>query len=122
MVLIHSLLYQCPDPNATSGTASDHISIKAIREDNPMNGVSTLDLVLYKNIYSVTEALKSPYKMIAADVDNSNDITVLDLLELRKLILGIYDKLPNNSSWKFIPKAYTFKDVTALGVILRKMH
>ena len=97
---------------------SDHISIKAIRDDNPMNGVSTLDLVLIQKHILGTEALKSPYKMIAADVDNNNDITVLDLLELRKLILGIYDKLPNNSSWKFIPHSYKFPDPNSPGVIL----
>jgi hypothetical protein len=59
-----------------------------------------------------TETLKSPYKMIAADVDNNNDITAIDLLELRKLILGIYDELPSNTSWKFIPKSYTFSDAS----------
>ena len=54
---------------------SDHISIKAIRDDNPMNGVSTFDLVDTKHIL-VLKHWKSPYKMIAADVDNNNDITV----------------------------------------------
>ncbi|MEP7269115.1 MAG: dockerin type I domain-containing protein [Saprospiraceae bacterium] len=51
------------------------------------------------------ERLKSPYKKIAADVNNDNDISAIDLLELRKLILGIYDKLPDNTSWKFVPKS-----------------
>ncbi|MEP7268932.1 MAG: SdrD B-like domain-containing protein [Saprospiraceae bacterium] len=86
-------------------------SIKALRDDNPMNGVSTLDLVLIQKHILGTESLKSPYRMIAADVNNSNDISVVDLLELRKLILGIYDKLPDNTSWKFVPKSYTFSDL-----------
>ena len=87
-------------------------SIQALRNDNPMNGVSTLDLVLIQKHILGTERLKSPYKMIAADVDNNRDISAIDLLELRKLILGIYDKLPDNTSWKFVPKSYTFDDVT----------
>jgi hypothetical protein len=87
-------------------------SIRALRDDNPMNGVSTLDLVLIQKHILGTESLKSPYRMIAADVDNNNDITAIDLLELRKLILGLYDKLPNNTSWKFVPKSYTFSDPT----------
>ncbi|MBP6794249.1 MAG: T9SS type A sorting domain-containing protein, partial [Saprospiraceae bacterium] len=57
-----------------------------------------------------TESLKSPYKMIAADVNNDKDITAIDLVELRKLILGIYDKLPESTSWKFVPKSYVFID------------
>ena len=49
--------------------------------------------------------------MIAADINNNDDISVLDLIELRKLILGLYDKLPNNTSWKFVPKSHTFTDI-----------
>ena len=55
-----------------------------------------------------TELLNTPYKMIAADVNSNNDISAVDLLELRKLVLGIYDKLPESTSWKFIPKPHTF--------------
>ena len=86
-------------------------SIQALRDDNPMNGVSTLDLVLMQKHILGTDRLKTPYKMIAADINNDKDISAIDLLELRKLILGIYDKLPENTSWKFIPKSYNFTDV-----------
>ncbi|MEP7321531.1 MAG: hypothetical protein ABI761_06415 [Saprospiraceae bacterium] len=85
-------------------------SISASRDDNPMNGVSTLDLVLIQKQVLGTEKLKSPYYMIAADVNSDDDIDVVDLVELRKLILGIYDKLPNSPSWKFIPKSYVFQN------------
>ncbi|MEP7266358.1 MAG: dockerin type I domain-containing protein, partial [Saprospiraceae bacterium] len=92
---------------------NDSYTIKAIRDDEPMNGVSTLDLVnIQKHILGI-ERLKSPYKMIAADVNNDNDISAIDLLELRKLILGIYHKLPDNTSWKFIPKSYVFPDINS---------
>jgi hypothetical protein len=42
--------------------------------------------------------------MIAADVNNDSSIKVSDLLQLRKLILGLYenDVLPNNNSWRFV--------------------
>ncbi|HQW02104.1 MAG TPA: hypothetical protein PLR30_06495, partial [Saprospiraceae bacterium] len=86
-------------------------TLKAQRDDNPMNGVSTLDMILIQKHILGTEQLKSPYKMIAADVNNSDDISVQDLIELRKLILGMYEKLPNNTSWKFIPKSHQFVDV-----------
>ena len=84
--------------------------ISARRDDNPLNGVSTLDLVLIQKHILGAEPLNSPYKMIAADVDGNNAVTAIDLLELRKLILGIYEKLPNIESWKFVPKSYTFTD------------
>jgi hypothetical protein len=89
---------------------NENQSLKALRDDSPMNGISTLDLVLIQKHILGTEPLKSPYKVIAADVDNSNDVSVIDLIELRKLILGLYDKLPNSTSWKFIPGSYQFAD------------
>ena len=48
--------------------------------------------------------------MIAADVNNSKDISSVDLIELRKLILGVYNELPNNDSWRFVDATYNFID------------
>jgi hypothetical protein len=80
------------------------------RNDLPMNGVSTLDLLLIEKHIKGEYALSSPYIMIAADADRSGEINVIDLIELRKLILGIYDVLPRNESWRFIPKTHQFSD------------
>jgi hypothetical protein len=65
------------------------------------NGVSTLDLIQIKNTYLGKKVLESPYQLVAADANRSNAITVLDMVELRKLILGIYSELPHNTSWRF---------------------
>ena len=54
--------------------------------------------------------LDSPYKIIAADVNNSETIDGLDLVELRKLILGIYEELPQNYSWRFVDSDFVFAD------------
>ena len=77
-------------------------------DDNPLNGVSTYDLVLISKHILGQEPLSSPYKMIAADANQSNSITTFDIVELRKLILGIYNELPNNSSWRFVDADYVF--------------
>lgn len=78
------------------------------RTDNSLNGVTTLDLALITKHILGVQALGSPYKMIAADANKSGTITTFDVVELRKLILGIYDSLPNNKSWRFVPKVYNF--------------
>ncbi len=77
-----------------------------------MNGVSTLDLVLIQKHILQINNLNSPYKMIAADINMDDNITAIDLIELRKLILGIYVEFPDNESWRFIDKSYTFTDAT----------
>ena len=43
-------------------------------------------------------------------MNKDNELTSVDLIELRKLILGIYNELPNNDSWRFVDKAYIFQD------------
>ncbi len=80
------------------------------KDINPMNGVSTLDLLLIQKHILGIQLLNSPYKMIAADVNKSNDISSVDLLELRKLILGVYDSFQGNESWRFVPSAFKFRN------------
>lgn len=78
------------------------------RKDNILNGVTTYDLVLMsKHILGLTP-FDSPEKMIAADANRSGSLTTFDIVEFRKLILGIYDTLPNNQSWRFWDKSFVF--------------
>jgi hypothetical protein len=81
------------------------------KDDNPLNGVTTYDLVLISKHILGLEPLNSPYKMIAADANKSGSITTFDIIELRKLILGIYTELPNNTSWRFVDKAFQFPNL-----------
>lgn len=75
---------------------------------NPLNGVSTYDLVLiHKHIIGL-EPLDSPYKLIAADANQDGKVTSFDIITLRKLILGITSELPNGKSWRFVPNDYLF--------------
>ena len=78
------------------------------RDDNPLNGTTTYDLVLISKHILGTEPLNSPYKMISADANKSGSVTSFDIVELRKLILGIYTNLPNNKSWRFIDSSFVF--------------
>ncbi len=77
-------------------------NVSAYKNDDPLNGVSTLDLVLIQRHILGQEDLGSPYKMIAADINNDQKVSSIDLVELRKLILGVYTDLPNNTSWRFV--------------------
>lgn len=84
--------------------------IEPNKDTEYLNGVSTLDLIFMQRHILGLERLDSPYKLIAADADNSQDITAIDLIELRKLILGVYQELPENTSWRFVDALYQFQD------------
>jgi len=76
------------------------------------NGVSTLDLVLIQRHVLGIEYLDSPYKLIAADVNNNGGINTSDLIHLRKLILGIDMSFTSNTSWRFVEGNHLFIDPT----------
>jgi len=85
---------------------------KPIKDDYPLNGVTTFDLVLISRHYRGIELLSTPYKIIAADANRDGLVTVEDSIELTKLILGIYTELPNNTSWRFVDKSFEFPDAS----------
>ena len=79
------------------------------KDGNDLNGVTTYDLVLISQHILSLNTISSPYKLIAADANKSNSVSALDIVELRKLILGVYDLgLPNTTSWRFVDKAFVF--------------
>lgn len=90
-------------------TGADYI-LTPFKNDDPLNGVSTYDLsLLHQHIIGLTP-LDHPYKIIAADVNNNRSVTTADILELRKLILGVYSSLPNNTSWRFVDADFVFPE------------
>lgn len=67
-----------------------------------LNGVSVVDLCKIAQHITGINPLPSPYALLAADANQSGSITTFDIVELRKLIYGIYSSLPTNTAWKFI--------------------
>jgi hypothetical protein len=86
--------------------------IYPVKNDDYTNGVSTLDLVLIQRHILGIASLDSPFKVVAADINNDEKISSSDLLQLRKLILGTIIELPDNGSWRFIDSGFEFPDPT----------
>ncbi|GIV31814.1 MAG: hypothetical protein KatS3mg030_116 [Saprospiraceae bacterium] len=85
-------------------------TVTPAKDDNWTCGVTTFDLVLISKHILGIQLLDSPYKIIAADANNNRKVSTVDIVELRKLILNITEKTPNNTSWRFIDAAYQFPD------------
>ena len=82
------------------------------KDDAYLNGVTAQDLSLIQRHIAGIEYLNSNYKLVAADANGDTDIDIRDVLDLRKLLLGIYDELPSNDSWNSIDADYTFPGAT----------
>lgn len=79
---------------------------------DPLNGVTTFDIVLMtKHILNITP-FDSPYEYIAADVNNNGSVTTADVVQLRQMILQIFSEFPSNSSWRFVEASHSFDDPT----------
>ena len=76
---------------------------------NPLNGVSTFDLLLIQKHVLNTKKIENPYELIAADVNKSGSISIIDMLQLRKIILGVDKEFKENKSWRFVDANFTFK-------------
>lgn len=109
------------DPIVTTGSGEyefddlimgNDYTISPEKNMNYLNGVTTYDLVLLRKHILHINYLDSPYKIIAADANNSGTITTTDMVELQKLILFVNDELPDNNSWRFVDKNYDFQDPT----------
>ncbi len=89
--------------------ASNYRAIPSSNE-NWLNGLSTYDLVLISRHILGIDTLNTPFKLIAADANQSGSITTFDNVLYRKLILGIDEELSNTNSWQFIDKNYVFQN------------
>jgi hypothetical protein len=81
---------------------SSAVDVELYKNDDPLNGVSTLDLIYIQRHILGIDGFDEFSDFIAADINKDNVITAIDLLELRKMILGFYDDFPQNTSWRFL--------------------
>jgi len=93
------------------------LSVRAERPDPYLNGVSTFDLLQISRHILGIQPFQSIYQMVAADVDRSGTVTAFDIVETRKLILGIYDTLPKAPSWRFVQPASDTANLTAFHLL-----
>jgi hypothetical protein len=107
-------VYIAPSKTKQSGcgtllsTPPTNYVVAPFRYDEPLNGVSTWDLVLLSQAIQGVMPLGSPYKIIAADVNWDGVITTQDVVALRKLVLKIEGGVPGYRSWRFVDASYVF--------------
>ncbi len=92
-------------------TASECVCVLEEEEQNVvlkkandyLNGVSTFDLVLLNRHILGIQSLTG-FNWLAGDANMSGTVSTADLIEIRKLILGINTSFPDANSWRFIDK------------------
>jgi heme peroxidase/type IX secretion system substrate protein/dockerin type I repeat protein len=88
----------------------DHYDISAEKNYNAINGVSTFDMLFIQRHILEVELFDNAYKALSADVNNDGNITTLDMVEMRKVILALQDTFTYNKSWRFVDEGITYAD------------
>jgi hypothetical protein len=88
------------------------IKPKKLNDIKRNNGVSSIDIILTQRHILNIAKLNSPYKLIAADVNNNKTITNIDVIFMKRLILGVDTTFTGNRLWAFVDSAYKFPDTT----------
>jgi hypothetical protein len=78
-----------------------------------LNGLSTFDLLQVQKHILNRENLKSPFKMLAADVNNSGSISTSDLILLKRALLGLITNFEKVPIWQFVPFEDGFMNIAA---------
>ncbi len=75
-----------------------HFTLDGQKTTDFLDKVTTFDLLQISRHILGTMPFNSVYQLAAADANNSGGVTTNDIVELRKLILGVYDTLPERNS------------------------
>jgi hypothetical protein len=102
-------------------TAGVEATVRPVKNTDPVNGVSTSDLVVIQKEILGKATLDTWYKQKAADSNDDGKVSAIDLIELRKLILGKIDQLPSSNSWRFYEKE-TNKTAYHIDQMLEQMN
>jgi hypothetical protein len=88
-------------------------SVVPANDVDPLDGVSTLDLVKISRHILQLEVFDSPWKYIAGDANKSGSVSTFDIVAIRKVLLGIDPGFPGNTSWRFFPAGTVFANPAA---------
>jgi lysyl endopeptidase len=89
------------------------LTITLSKDENDYdNGVRTSDLIEITQHILATDTLGAPYRILACDVNQSSRVTTLDMIRIRKLILGLNSDFGEGGapSWQFYQDDLQFVD------------
>ena len=98
-----------------SSNANNTIKATKNNDVNKANGVTAVDIALTQSHILAKNLFNSPYKIIAADVSGDGKVTALDIVFMKRLILGIDTTFTNTANkqsrlWTFVDSSFAFTD------------
>ena len=98
------------DYNSNTLPTLFNYQIRPEKTDLPFLGTSTLDMLFVQRHVLRLDTLETPYKVIAADVSGNQEVSIVDIIVMRRMILGIVDEWNDGVEWKFVDANTSFFD------------
>jgi Secretion system C-terminal sorting domain/Dockerin type I domain len=104
-----------------SNLVTDNYTIKPTKNNDitKANGVKSVDVILVQRHILNQNKLNSAYKIIAADVNGDKNINSVDVIRIKRLILGSDTTFTKGAGankidrlWEFVDSSYVFADTT----------
>ena len=83
----------------------------AVEPASLLTGLSTKDILLIQNHILGNKKIKLIPSLVAADVDNSGNVSSLDIILLRKILLGYPNSFSTDNMWQYVNST-----VSSMGV------
>ena len=94
----------------------DAYVLRPEKQSDPLDGVTTIDLILLAKHVMGVDTLETPYQFIAADIDLSGAVDMDDLAWLHQMLLGLEPEFPDTLTWRFVPRSFSFPATNPLSV------
>ena len=91
---------------------SDYTIVPSIT-DLTMNGVTLVDVLIFRQHLNRIKSLDTPFEYIAADINGDGRLTTADEQLLLLEMTGLIDDMSTVDTWRFVPSDHTFEDVAA---------
>ena len=86
------------------------MTIRPQSETSLTNGVSAADVVIITRHLLDLDPFTSAYTLLAADVNNDNIVSSVDLVQMVRAIVGLSSDFSNNTTWRFVDAAQAVDD------------
>jgi hypothetical protein len=92
----------------TGISTGGNYALRADKTDGVLNGVTTLDIALMSKHILDIQPLGNPYRIIAGDVNKDGELSGIDMLQTRRVILRVTPQFAGGKTWRFVDKRYIF--------------
>ena len=90
-------------------TGENGTIVEFVKDENPLNGISALDIVQIKNHILGSMPFEMEFQLKAADTNQNGSVSSVDIIQIQNLLIGTSLEFSSKRSWVFDPPQVTIE-------------